>query len=188
MSEPAKKRATYQDLYSVPENMIGEIIDGELIVTPRPARKHAFTATALDHQVGPPYQRGRGGPGGWIFIVEPEVGFGENTMVPDLAGWKAERFPWEEDHNWIGVVPDWVCEILSPGTFRLDRTSKMTTYAKYEVGHAWLIDPIAAILEVYRLESGRWSLLGAFGGEEKVCVEPFQEIEIDLGDLWPKAG
>ncbi|PIU31461.1 MAG: hypothetical protein COT06_08030 [Syntrophobacteraceae bacterium CG07_land_8_20_14_0_80_61_8] len=187
MSEPAKKKATYEDLWNLPENLIGEIIGGELVATPRPARKHGFVATALAGEIIPPYQRGRDrGPGGWIFIVEPEIGFGDDIMVPDLAGWKAERFPWEEDHNWISVVPDWLCEVLSPATFRLDRTSKMSIYAKYGVGHAWLIDPIATVLEVYRLESGCWTLLGAFGGDEIVRVEPFAVIEISLADWWPR--
>ena len=184
MSELAKKKATYEDFCSVSENMIGEIIDGELIVTPRPTRKHGYAATTLVEEVGPPYHRGLGGPGGWIFIVEPEITFGEHTMVPDVAGWKAERFLWEEDQNPISVAPDWVCEVLSQGTFRLDRVKKMAKYAEHNVSHLWLIDPEHTTLEVYRLESGRWLLLGTFDGAEKVRVEPFQEIEIDLADLW----
>lgn len=100
MSEPAAKKTTYEDLYGVPENMIGQIVDGELIVSPRPARKHGFVATALSGEITPPYQVGRGGgPGGWVFIAKPEIGIGEDILVPDLAGWKAERFLWEEEHN-----------------------------------------------------------------------------------------
>jgi Uma2 family endonuclease len=109
-------------------------------------------------------------------------------MVPDLAGWKAEKFLWEEDHNWISVIPEWICEVLSPKTFRIDRTKKMSIYARHNVGYAWLVDPIAMILEACRLESGRWTLLGAFGGDETVRVEPFSDIEINLADLWPQAG
>lgn len=186
MPEPAKKIATYDDLYSLPDSVIGEIIDGELIVTPRPSRKHGYTSTVLSEEIGPPYRRGRGGPGGWIFIIEPEIKLGENVMVPDLAGWKEERFIWEEDQNPISVVPDWICEVLSPGTIRLDRIKKMAKYAEHEVNHFWLVDPIVMTLEAYRLESGRWLLLGSYAENDKVRVEPFQEIEIDLSDLWPK--
>ena len=117
MSEPAKKKATYDDLYSVPDNMIGEIINGELIVTPRPSRKHTYATSALGSVIIHSYQFGRGGgPGGWVIIIEPEIKLGEHTMVPDLAGWREERFPDEEPHNWISVPPDWICEMLSPNT------------------------------------------------------------------------
>jgi len=66
MPEPAKKRASYEDLSSLPENVVGEIIDGELIVTPRPARRHIDAAASLGGELIPAYRFGRGGPGGWI--------------------------------------------------------------------------------------------------------------------------
>ena len=68
MVEPVERRATYADLYNIPENMIGEIINGELTVTPRPSRQHGFCASALGAAVTVPYQFGQGGPGGWVFI------------------------------------------------------------------------------------------------------------------------
>ena len=185
MSDPAQNVATYEDLFNIPENMIGEIVDGELIVTPRPSRKHVICATALGATVTPPYQFGQGGgPGGWIFAIEPEIGLGDHIMVPDLAGWKRERFPVEEDHNWISAAPDWVCEILSPSTFRTEKIKKIAIYARHGIGHVWLIDPVAMTMDVFGLESGKWVLLGSFADNDKVRIEPFQEIEINLGDLW----
>jgi Uma2 family endonuclease len=185
MSEPAKKGAIYEDLCSIPENMTGEIIDGELFVHPRPSRKHIYATSALEVKIGGPYQFGEGGgPGGWIILVEPEIQLGEHIIVPDLAGWKEERYPEEEPCNPITVAPDWVCEVLSPNTAGHDRVKKMAKYAKFDVGYAWLLDPVLTILEAYRLESGRWSLIAAHEGAEKVRVEPFHEVEIDLGVLW----
>ena len=185
MSEPARKPASYEDLFDIPENMTGEIINGELVVHPRPSRKHAYAASALGGELTPAYQFGRGGgPGGWIILEEPEIGLGEHTIVPDFGGWKRERFPVEEPHNWISVAPDWVCEIISPKTALLDRTVKKDIYAKHRVGHLWLIDPINMTLEVYRLGSDTWDSLGTFGGKDKVRTEPFSEIEIDLSNFW----
>lgn len=185
MSDPARSEATYEDLHDIPENMTGEIVGGELIVTPRPSRKHGFTATVLGSRLTPPYYFGEGGgPGGWILIIEPEIGLEKDVLVPDLAGWKEERFPYTEDHNWISVAPDWVCEVLSPDTARNDRIKKMRAFARHEVRYTWLIDPALMTLEVFRLESGRWSLLGAYSESDKVRAEPFQELELDLLQLW----
>lgn len=186
MSDPAKRTAAYEDLFHIPENMTGEIIAGELHVTPRPPRKHGLTATALGGALTPPYYFGTGGgPGGWVFIFEAEIGLGEDILVPDLAGWRKERFPEEEDHNWISVPPDWICEVLSPGTFRKDKVKKMPVYALHAVQFFWLIDPMARTLDVFRLESGKWVVAGLYAEDDKVRAEPFPEAEIDLRFLWP---
>lgn len=185
MPEPAKERATYKDLYDIPENMTGEIINGELIVTPRPSRKHGYTATALGVEIASPYQFGRsGGPGGWVFIIEPEIGFGEHILVPDLAGWREERYPEEEPHNWISVVPDWLCEVLSPDSQRRDKMEKMPIYARYGVTYLWLIDPIVKTLDVFRLEHDNWVVAGLYVEDVMVRAEPFTEIEFSLSNLW----
>ena len=184
MSEPAIKKATYDDLYKIPENMTGEIIAGELIVTPRPSRKHVYTASSLEGNLSRYHFGGGAGPGGWIILVEPEISMGENILVPYLTGWREDRFPESEDHNWISAVPDWICEILSPSTAKTDKTDKMPLYARYGVSHLWLIDPLAKTLDVFRLEAGRWVVLSLFAEADKVRAEPFEEVEIDLNSLW----
>jgi Uma2 family endonuclease len=185
MSEAARKVAKYEDLYSIPENMTGEIIEGELIVTPRPAPKHMLSTTVLGGKIVPPYQFGEGGgPGGWIILVEVEVKLREDVLVPDLAGWRKERFPKKLEANWIETPPDWVCEVLSPSTALRDRTVKKAVYEAHRVGHLWLVDPVHMTVEVFRLEADRYALAGVYGGQERVRLGPFQEIEIDLGDLW----
>jgi Uma2 family endonuclease len=184
MTEPAKERATYNDLYTIPENMIGEIIGGDLIVSPQPSPRHSNTAFTLSGILGPPYRFGQGGPGGWIILAEVEVMLGEHLLVPDFSGWRKKRFPGLPEVNYLSVSPDWICEILSPSTMRTDRIRKMPIYAHFGVKHLWLIDPVAKTLEVYALESGRWLVLGLYGENDLVRAEPFQDIEIDLGNLW----
>jgi Uma2 family endonuclease len=185
MSEQATRRAVYEDLFDIPENMTGEIIGGRLIATPRPSRKHSLAAIVVGSRLTPPYYLGEGGgPGGWIILVEPEVDFDGDILVPDLAGWKRERFPIEEPHNWISVAPDWVCEILSPSTAQTDRTEKMPIYSRHHVSYAWLIDPTLRTLEVYRFEPGIWIGIGAYAKSARVRAEPFPELELDLSLLW----
>ncbi len=185
MAEPGKRTAIYDDLYTIPENMTGEILDGELILTPKPSTRHSNVAFTLSGELAPPYRFGRGGgPGGWIILPEHEIMLGAHLLVPDFSGWRKQRFPGVPKENWISVPPDWVCEILSPGTMRLDRIRKMPVYARHEVSYLWLIDPLVKSLEVFGLESGRWVLLTTFAENDKVRAEPFQKVEIELGNLW----
>jgi Uma2 family endonuclease len=185
MSEPARKRASYDDLYSIPETMIGEIIDGELIVTPRPSIEHAHAASLLGGELVLPYSFGRGdGPGGWLILYEPEIALGEHIFVPDLAGWRKERLAALSRKEWMSIPPDWVCEVLSPSTARVDKVRKMPIYAQYAIPYIWLLDPLSKTLDVFKLESGKWALLASFVDDDKVRAEPFSEIEIELGNFW----
>jgi Uma2 family endonuclease len=185
MSLPEKREAVYDDLYKLPPNMTGEIIDGELHAFPRPHYRHSNIESALSGELAPPYRFGRGGgPGGWIILIEPEVMLGENLLVPDLAGWKKERLPKLPKKNWTTVPPDWVCEILSPNTRGYDRIKKMPVYGRFEVQYIWLLDPVDRTLEVYRLESSRWVAIGLYGEHDRVRAEPFAEVEINLADMW----
>jgi Uma2 family endonuclease len=182
-----KRRATYEDLLRVPDNKVAELLDGELVVSPRPAARHARAASGLGVGLGPfDFGSGPGGkePGGWWVLDEPELHLGKDVLVPDLAGWRRTRMPIIPDVAAFELAPDWVCEVVSPSTVRHDRLRKMRIYARESVAHLWLVDPIAQTLEVYRLEGGRWVVFGTFGGDEKVRAEPFDAIELDLARLW----
>jgi Uma2 family endonuclease len=183
-----RQRATYEDLLSelqrVPEHQVGEIIDGELVVSPRPAPRHTMASSALGAELGGPFGRGRGGPGGWWIFDEPELHFRPDVLVPDLAGWRRERLPTMPETAYFELVPDWVCEVISPSSARIDRVHKLRIYARERVRHAWLIDPIARTLEVFMLEGERWSLVGQHDGDELVRAPPFEAAELDLLALW----
>jgi hypothetical protein len=184
MSEPARREAVYDDLCDLPENMVGEILAGELHVSPRPAIPHALAASGLGASVLAPFGFGAGGPGGWWILMEPELHLGRDVLVPDLGGWRRERLPRIGDVVGLTLRPDWVCEILSPSTQLRDRAIKLGIYAREGVPHVWLVDPLARLLEVYGLHEGRWLILGVHHGLEKVRAEPFEAVELALGLLW----
>jgi Uma2 family endonuclease len=183
---PAKRPATYADLRGVPEHFIAEIVDGELYASPRPAARHARAVSRLGGDLAGPFDRGRGGPGGWIILFEPELHLVGQVMVPDLAGWRRTRMPELPDVPAFDLAPDWVCEVLSPGNEALDRSLKMPRYAEAGVNHAWLLDPTARTVEVYGLGSGGWHLVSRHDGDVVVRLTPFEAAEIDLAGLWER--
>ncbi|TDR94775.1 Uma2 family endonuclease [Enterovirga rhinocerotis] len=184
MAEPARRRATYADLEAVPETLVAEIIDGVLETHPRPRPEHGAAANSLSYELTGPFNRGRGGPGGWIFLVEPELHLGSHIVVPDIAGWRRERLPRPKD-AFITIVPDWICEILSPSTARLDRGPKRRIYASAGVQHLWLLDPVEGVLEAFGLAGEQWLLLATIERGEMVSVAPFDAISFPLDDLFP---
>jgi Uma2 family endonuclease len=185
MAEPARRRATYEDVLAVPPNKVAEVVHGVLHVNPRPAKPHAAAATALGEELGPPFKRGRGGPGGWLLLFEPELHLHDHIVVPDLAGWRRERMPFLSDEEpYFTLAPDWVCEVVSPSTGKLDRSEKLPLYAAEGVPHAWVADPLLHTLELLRLHEGSWLIVNVFKDDAKVRAEPFDAIELDLSILW----
>jgi Uma2 family endonuclease len=182
-----KYPATYEDLREVPDTMVAELIDGELFATPRPASPHAHAASALAGDLFSTFGRPPGdatGPGGWWLLFEPELHLGPDVLVPDLAGWRRARLPVLPNVAAFTLAPDWVCEVISPNTGEIDRGRKMRVYAREQVAHLWIIDPILRTLEVYRLEDGRWVVASTHAGADAVRAEPFDALELRLARWW----
>jgi Uma2 family endonuclease len=185
-ARPRPRPSLYEQLEALPEGVTGEILDGQLYAQPRPAWPHVVAASGLGYELIGPFQRGRGGPGGWWIVDKPELHFIRDAEVdvPDLAGWRRERMINHPPVHRIEVVPDWVCEVLSPSTEGKDRQVKMPIYAKFGVPYAWLVDPVAHTLEAYALDGGAWREIGRFAGAALVSVAPFEAVAINLGDPW----
>ena len=179
------RRATYQDVLDAPAHRVAEIVDGTLYTQPRPAPPHAVASSRLGFDLGGPFDRGRGGPGGWWIIDEPELHLGEDILVPDLAGWRRERMPKLPDTAYFSLAPDWVCEVLSASTRKLDLHGKRPVYAREGVAHLWLVDPADRALEAFELREGQWVLVASAQGDDPVSIRPFDAVTFGLGDLWP---
>jgi Uma2 family endonuclease len=178
--------SVYEQRLEVPDNLVAEIIHGALVTQPRPAARHARAATRLGGALGPFDLGGAEAPGGWIILVEPELHLGPDILVPDLAGWQRSRMAELPDVAAFELAPDWICEVVSPSTAAVDRTDKMPIYGEAGVGHAWLVDPLAQTLEVFRRDGGLWVLLDGFKDDARVRAEPFDAIELDLAALWAR--
>jgi Uma2 family endonuclease len=185
MSTAPKNLATYADIEALPPNMVGEILFGSLVTHPRPTPRHGAAAYALGGVVGSPYQFGNGGPGGWVFLVEPEIHFGPHVVVPDIAGWRLENASGLADKAWIETAPDWLCEVLSPSTEKYDRSDKQRIYANYLVDHVWHVNPTTKLLDVYARQDRAWLQTHIFKDQEIVSAPPFESLSFNLGLLWP---
>jgi Uma2 family endonuclease len=186
---------TYRNFRAVidalPNTLTGQVIGGRLVVMPRPAPPHIRASAALTKQLGAPFDDGDDGPGGWWILPEPELALTVdpdfNPVVPDLAGWRRARMPHLPTTASFTMVPDWVCEVLSPGTEVHDRAEKMPFYARAGVEHAWLVDPEAHTLEAFRRDGEVFRPMGTWRGDARVRVEPFAAAELNLARLWVPA-
>jgi Uma2 family endonuclease len=181
---PFERPASYDDLVKLPDHVVAEIVGGELHASPRPAPPHAVAYIRAAALLVPAFDSGRSGPGGWWILAEPELHLGADVLVPDLAGWRRTRMPQVPDTAYFPLAPDWLCEIISPSTARLDRAQKLAVYAREGVSHAWLLDPLARTLEVLRLAEGRWTIVATHAGADLVRAEPFDAIEFTLSEFW----
>ncbi len=178
-------RATYQDVLDAPPRMVAEVISGTLHTHPRPAARHAWASSGLGMKIGSPFNYGDDGPGGWWIIDEPELHLGEDIVVPDIAGWRRETMPEYPDAAYFTIASDWVCEVLSPSTRRLDQGEKRDLYAREGVRHLWFVDPDARTLEAFELRERQWLLLATLVGDAPVSLPPFDAIAFPLDALWP---
>ena len=185
MAETLTKPATYEDLCAVPDNMVAEIIYGVLETQPRPAAPHSLSGFSLADEFVGPFQKGRGGPGGWVFGFEPELHLGDHVVVPDVAGWRIETMPHMPRTAYFETPPDFVCEILSPSTEKIDRGPKRRIYASFGVGHLWHLDPVAKLLEVFELRDKNWVLFETFQDDDEVKAPPFDAVPFQMANLWP---
>ncbi len=184
MPEPAERQATYDDLLEAPPHLVAEIVNGRLVTHPRPAPRHLRASSRLGVKLGDSFDIGDNGPGGWWILDEPELHLDSDVLVPDLAGWRCERMPKLPDTAWFELAPDWVCEVLSPGTASSDRSEKLPIYAEQGVGHVWLVDPLLRTLEAFGNTKGQWLLLATLKDADRVTLPPFDALSFDLSLLW----
>ena len=185
------RKATYDDLLAAPDDVTTELIDGELFMSPQPKVRHTIAASAIGREVG--YLFGRhssdreGLIGGWWILHEPEchLAMDRRVTVPDIAGWRRERMPNPpRDTHKMTVVPDWVCEVLSPSTRGFDSVIKMNAYAAAGVQWAWLVEPPDMRVDVFQREGASWAHVASAEGSVRARLPPFEAVELDLGEWW----
>ena len=181
-----QRHATYDDLLAVPDHLVAELVHGDLLVSPRPRFRHGAAESAVLTDIRGHFGRRRGGEGGWLIIAEPEchLVLDEVVCVPDIGGWRRERMPQLPDSHKATVVPDWVCEILSPSTRSHDYLVKLPAYLSAGVPWCWIIDVAERQVEVFRADGDHWASVVTAEGDVRVRLAPFDTVEVDLGEWW----
>lgn len=183
--EAARKLKTYEDLLAIPEEVRAELLAGEIVAQPSGLPKHGRVQLAMGRFIAGPFDGDVDGPDGWWILQEIDIRFTRHDVTrPDLAGWRRSRLVDPEDVRPIDVVPDWICEVLSPSNARHDRVFKARLYAEHGVPYYWLIDPAERTLEAYVLRDSQWLRAGAWDDTEVARVPPFEAIELPVGRLF----
>jgi Uma2 family endonuclease len=184
----ARKLATFADLAALGDEAFHEILAGELIEKASPSPEHGRAQRTLGRYLGGPFDDddGRGGPGGWWILTEVDVELETHEVVrPDLAGWRRDRLPQPWGHRPLRVVPDWICEILSPSDERRDRVHKAAVYCRAGVRYYWLVAPAERVVEAFELRQGTWLRIGAWQEGQSARIAPFEAIELEIARLFP---
>lgn len=189
MSEAVPSRAftdVYEEYASLEQGVRAEIIDGVLEVQPRPSWSHGHVAAEMAFDIAGSRRGPPGTPPSWKFLVEPELWLGPDVIVPDVAGWRFERFPFNVTQG-SAVAPDWIAEVLSPSTARRDRGPKLHIYRQAGVRHVWLVDPALETVEIFRLSAEGYTLVCVITDSERTAMEPFDDVEFEVERWWYKA-
>lgn len=189
MALAALRAANLDDLIlAIQAGRACEIVAGELVEKAAGDDRHGAAQLLLGSAVVPSYNRRRGGPdgppGGWWIRTEVDISFGSDVYRPDLSAWRRDRVPVMPTEWPTRIAPDWVGEILSASTASRDLGVKMAAYYAHHVGHYWVVDRSHQLLLVYRRGEIAYELVRTAGVGERVCVEPFEAAEIDVGSLF----
>lgn len=184
----ARKFATWEDLLDIPDGLKAEVLGGVVCMSPSPRAVHGRAVAMLLNRISPRFDAGGDGAdqGGWWIVPEVDVRLTRYDIVrPDISGWRRARMPKLPADVPVDVVPDWVCEVLSPSTEARDRGVKMPLYAAAGIAHAWLVSPDLRLVEGYELLNGRWTVLGVWADGVEVEVAPFGGLLLDVSGLFP---
>jgi Uma2 family endonuclease len=167
-----------------PETVQAEIVRGVYLMSPRPRPRHGGAQVGLAAELRRRLGAGEAGrPPDWLFVVEPEIRSEKafSRLVPDLAGWRRSTGGWPDlDKTPVTLVPEWVAEILSPGTAATDRNEKGDAYGSMGVGWLWLVDPDRRAVETYANVRGRMTAGPVFHAKEEIIGEPFGSVSIPV--------
>lgn len=176
---------TYDDLASFPDdNLRRELIDGELIVTAAPVRRHQRVILELGSRFLV-YAKENGGE---VYIAPLDVKFSDvNVVEPDVLYIRPEHVDREEDARFVRSA-DLVVEVSSPSTRRLELVRKRELYERFGVPEYWYVDLEADRVEAYRLRDGKYGTPTLHGMDDKLTSPQMPGFVVGVRELLEDSG
>ena len=167
---------TLEDIFALPEGERAELLEGELYMMAPPSTGHQRLVHFFDKKIGNYIEAHHGKcevfPAPFGVFLKDEKG-NDAYVEPDISVVCA---PEKLDNKGCHGAPDWVIEIVSPSSKRMDYLRKMNLYLMAGVREYWIVDPIRESVIVYRQDDDGVPVLHKFG--EKIQVGIYEELDI----------
>lgn len=178
LSPHQNKEYTIADIYALPDGQRAELIDGQMYMMALPSRRHQRITLELSTIINN-YIKKKGGtcevdiaPFA-VFLNADE----KNYVEPDIS--VICNVDLLSDKGCTGA-PDWIIEVVSPGSRRTDYFTKLFKYRTAGVREYWIVDPEKNRILVYSFESED---TGDYTFSEIVKAGIFDDLEIDFSLL-----
>lgn len=175
----AKKRQEFYDL--VHENIKAEFINGEMIFHSPTKMRHwevSIKLSSLLHFHVSKHQLGI------IGVEKVMIRLTRNDYEPDICFFSKEKAKDFMPDQMLFLAPDFVVEIISPSTEKIDREDKFIDYAAHGIPEYWIVDPEKQTVEQYVLEGRSYQLLQKLRKNGTVASTVIQEFQIELSAVF----
>lgn len=179
MALPKEKLHTIEEIYALPEGQRAELIDGQMYMMAPPNRIHQKLVMKLSFAISN-YIQQKGGscevyPAPFaVFVAEDDT----NYVEPDISVICDKN---KLTDNGCNGAPDWVIEIVSPSSQKMDYSRKNALYSESGVREYWIVDPKKETTTIYRYEVEDAPMIAGF--EQPIQSGIFSDLEITIADL-----
>lgn len=167
---------TVDDIYNLPDGKRAELIDGNLYMMAPPNTKHQLIMNDINIAIYN-YIKSKGGkckviPAPFAVFLENADG-NTNYVEPDIS---VICDPDKLNDKGCNGAPDWIIEIVSPSSRKMDYITKTNLYMNAGVKEYWIVDPMREIVMVYKASEDAVPVFSRFG--EKIKVGIYEDLEI----------
>ncbi len=175
-----EKTYTIEDIYALPDGQRAELIDGQIYNMAPPAREHQKLVSQFTRIIGNYIETKNGDcevyPAPFaVFLNEDD----RNYVEPDVSVICDKD---KLDDKGCNGAPDWIIEIVSPSTERVDYGIKLFKYRSAGVREYWIINPKTRTINVFDFEHDQESAQYSFEDQIPVCI--YDDLAISIADLF----
>lgn len=179
MALPQKQHYTIKDIYALPDGQRAELIDGQIYNMAPPKRIHQKLVSELTRYIGNYIKSKKGSceiyPAPFAVFLDQDD---RNYVEPDIS---VICDPNKLDEYGCNGTPDWIIEIASPSTERMDYGIKLFKYRSAGVREYWIINPVSRTINIFDFENNEKTGQYSFDSDISPCI--FKDLNIKIADL-----